>query len=192
VNNLPHITVAIASVPTRTKLLRKAVWSVLNQTMPAEAVVVDIDHYRTGAAATKNRALNKATTEYTAILDDDDQFLPHHLERLWLTAFNTDADVVYSIPEVVGGAGMDVHGRYGQPFDPDELRRRSYIPTTSLFRTKLLQQAGGFQCPPGSNYDDWGCYLALLDAGAKFVHLPEVTWIWNHWSGNTSGQPDRW
>jgi hypothetical protein len=68
----------------------------------------------------------------------------------------------------------------GAPFDPDELRRRSYIQTTSLVRTKLIQVSGGFQLPQDtvSDYDDWSCWLALLDAGAAFHHLPEQTFIW--------------
>lgn len=186
------VTITIASIPPRTKMLRRAVWSAMNQTHPAASIVIDIDHERTGAAATKNRAIAKATTTWTAVLDDDDLLLPDHLAVLTEAAERATADVVYSIPQVDGGAGVDVHGRYGMPFDPDVLRKRSYIPTTSLFRTKLLQETGGFQCPPGSPYDDWGCYLALLDAGAHFLHVPQVTWVWTHWAGNTSGQPSRW
>jgi glycosyltransferase involved in cell wall biosynthesis len=184
------ITVVIASIPTRTRMLRSAIWSVLQQTMPPAALCIEIDHDRTGAAATKNRGVRKVTTEWTAILDDDDVFLPEHLRILHDAA--DGYDVIYSAPKVEGGTGTDPHGRYGQPFSADILRKRSYIPTTSLFRTKLLQDVGGFQCAPGSIYDDWGCYLALLDGGARFLHVPQVTWIWNHWGGNTSGQPTRW
>jgi glycosyltransferase involved in cell wall biosynthesis len=194
------VSVVVPTIPTRAKLLRKALGSVVLQTRQADAIIVEYDHGRTGAAATKNRGIAKATTEWVAMLDDDDQFLPLHLETLIDCAEKTGADVVYSIPNVPQSpTGVDVHGRYGVPFDPNELRNRSYIQTTTLMRTSLLQSVGGFQCPPGSVYDDWGCFLAMLDAGAKFVHCPEVTFIWNHWGvgtagvpGNTSGQPDRW
>jgi len=194
------ITVCIATIPPRGKLLRKALASVVAQTLQPAAIVVEYDHEKTGAAATKNRALSRVTTEFVGMLDDDDQFLPHHLERLRACAEATGADVVYSIPEVpqIRG-GRDPMGRYGVPFDADELRRRSYIQTTSLVRTKMFHESGGFQCPPGSDYDDWGAWISLLDHGAQFVHLPEVTFIWNHWGvgqpgipGNTSGRPDRW
>jgi hypothetical protein len=80
----------------------------------------------------------------------------------------------------------------GAPFDPDELRRRSYIQTTSLIRTDLVRSTGGFQCPAGSNYDDWGCFLALLEAGAQFYHVAEQTFVWNHHGRNTSGLSNRW
>lgn len=187
------ITVVIATIPPRAKMLRQALASVVLQTLQPSAIVVEYDHDRTGAAATKNRGLGRVSSDWVAFLDDDDQFMLEHLEKLAKAQNESDADVVYSmpfIPQIPGG--IDPCGMKGQPFDPDELRKRSYIQTTSLVRTKLIQSTGGFQCPPGSDYDDWGCWLALLDAGASFYHLPEQTFIWNHNGRNTSGRPDRW
>lgn len=192
---IPGITVVIATIPPRAKSLRQALASVVIQTLQPAAIVVEYDHQRTGAAATKNRGLARVTSAWVAFLDDDDQFMPEHLEKLAYAQAESGADVVYSmplIPQIPGG--IDPSGMRGAPFDPDELRRRSYIQTTSLVRTKLIQATGGFQLPrhTESDYDDWGCWLALLDAGAKFHHLPEQTFIWNHNGRNTSGRPDRW
>jgi glycosyltransferase involved in cell wall biosynthesis len=205
------ITVCIATIPPRGKLLRRALASVAAQTLQPAAIVVEYDHEHTGAAATKNRAAAKATTPWLAFLDDDDQFLPHHLETLH-TASRCGpeggvADIVYSTPECPQlPGGRDPNGRYGVPFDPDELRRRSYIQTTSLIRRDVFDKVGGFQLPDRPMldgtpcpYDDWGLWLALLDEGARFLHVPEVTFVWNHWGrgekdrpGNTSGDPTRW
>lgn len=211
------ITVCIATIPPRSKELRRALASVAVQTLQPAAIVVEYDHEHTGAAATKNRAAAKATTEWLAFLDDDDQFLPAHLEMLRYAAehFSWEGepvprgpvDVVYSIPNCPQlPGGRDPNGRYGVPFDPEELRRRSYIQTTSLIRRHAFLGVGGFQLPnktmpDGSPcpYDDWGLWLALLDQECRFLHVPEVTFIWNHWGrgelgrpGNTSGQPTRW
>ncbi|HEY9327716.1 MAG TPA: glycosyltransferase [Streptomyces sp.] len=197
------ITVCIATIPPRREHLERALASVTRQTLQPASLVVEYDHERTGAAATKNRALAKVTTAWTAFLDDDDEFLPHHLERIRDCAETTGADVVYPIPRVPRyESGRDPMGRYEVPFDEEELRRRSYIQTTTLVRTDLFKKAGGFQLPkdfPGCPFDDWGAWLALLDVGAKFVHLPEETFIWNHWGmgqpgvpGNTSGMANRW
>jgi hypothetical protein len=206
------ITVCIATIPPRASQLRRALASVAIQTLQPAAIIVEYDHGHAGAAATKNAAARRASTPWLAFLDDDDQFMPHHLETLHKAArvsyaLATPADVVYSIPEVPQSpTKRDPNGRYGVPFDPDELRRRSYIQTTSLIRADLFHEAGGFQLPmryqaDGSScpYDDWGLWLAMLDLGARFLHVPEVTFIWNHWGrgapgvpGNTSGEPSRW
>lgn len=194
------ITVCISSIPTRPKALRKALASVCLQTLLPDAIVVEIDHEHTGAAATKNRALAKVSTAWVAFLDDDDQFLPNHLEFLDEAAQFHGVDVVYSMPYIPQIPDhQDPCGRHGLPFDADELRKRSYIQTTSLVRTSLFKASGGFQCAPHTDYDDWGAWLALLDAGATFHHLPIQTFIWNHWGigqpglpGNTSGRADRW
>lgn len=184
------ITVVIATIPIRAKLLRWALASVVLQTFQPAAIVVEYDHERTGAAATRNRALAAVQSPWTAFLDDDDVMLPQHLEKLREAQMDTGADVVYPWPEMVG-AGDPRPDRFGVPFDADELRRGSYIPVTSLVRTDLAQQAG-FHRPPGSDYDDWGFYCSLLDLGAKFHHLPERTWLWHVEGQNTSGRPDRW
>lgn len=191
------VTVVIPHIPTRRGELLRALDSVAAQTTLPAAVSVTVDHRREGSAATRNRALRAAGTRWVAFLDDDDAFEANHLAELVGCAEATGADVVYSGCTVVGPGGeilpdREEWGRYGQPFDPGLLRRRSWLPVTSLVRTELAHAVGGFRYPPGSPYDDWGFYLALLDAGARFVHHPVKTWVWHHHAGNTSGQPDRW
>lgn len=184
------ITVVIPSIPPRKGLLKRAIGSVLGQTLPAAAISVAVDLEREGSAKTRNRALAAVQTTWAAFLDDDDQFLPQHLELLAACAESSGADVVYPWPQMLG-AGDPRPDRFGVPFDAEELRRGSYIPVTSLVRTGLAQRVG-FRCPRGSDYDDWGFYLGLLDLGVKFVHLPQRTWIWRVEGQNTSGRPDRW
>jgi len=159
-----------------------------------EAIVVEYDHERTGAAATKNRALARVDTRWVTFLDDDDTMLPHHLVCLLNAAIDSKADVVYSTPYVpqLGGPPTGPEHRYGLPFDADILRERSYIHTSALARTDLMQAAGGFQHRDDSPYDDWGCWLAMLEKGATFHHVDVQTFCWNHWAGNTSGDPTRW
>lgn len=195
---MSDVTVCITSIPPRAKMLRRAVWSVLEQTLPAAAIVIEVDHDREGPAVVRNRALAKVTTEYTAFLDDDDQFRPDHLEQLRACAEASGADLVYPWFDVVSSRatpGWDPLGRFGLPFDPDYLDQSNYIPVTVLARTKVIAGAGGFvnrSEPPATVCEDWGCWLAMRDAGAKIVHLPQRTWIWNWHDGNTSGRSDGW
>src|SRR5690606_12672855 len=85
--------------------LRQAVSSVMIQTYPTSAVSIALDHTKSGSAATRNRALEAVQTEWVAFLDDDDQFLPQHLEVLVRGAEKSGADVVYGLPRVLDPFG---------------------------------------------------------------------------------------
>src|SRR5690349_19947683 len=101
---ISEITVAIPSIPVvRSAMLAQAVRSVLRQSLPAAALSVAFDTTAAGAAATRQRALDAVRTPWVAFLDDDDQFKPEHLEKLYLHAMNSGADYVYSWFEMVGG-----------------------------------------------------------------------------------------
>lgn len=191
------VTVVVPHIPPRRAELLRALDSICAQTLLPAAVSIATDLDREGSAATRNRALASASTPFVAFLDDDDAFEINHLAEVVPAAERTGADVVYSGCTVVGPGGgiipdREEWGRFGLPFDAGLLRQRSYLPVTSLVRTEIAQRVGGFRCPPGSPYDDWGFYLALLDAGARFEHLPAKTWCWHHHGANSGGDPTRW
>jgi glycosyltransferase involved in cell wall biosynthesis len=191
------VTVVMPHIPTRRAELLRALTSITVQTTLPAAISIAVDHEHAGSAVTRNRALNMAQTQWCAFLDDDDALEVNHLAELTAVAEQTGADVIYSGCTVVGPHGeiipdREEWGRFGQPFDPDLLRARSYLPVTSLVRTSLAQHVGGFRFAPGSPYDDHAFYLALLNAGATFVHHPVRTWVWHHHGTNTSGRGDRW
>lgn len=186
------VTVLTPTIPPRMSELARAVRSVAGQTHhPADHLIV-CDHLAEGQVAIRNRMLRAVTTEWIAFLDDDDEFLPHHLDRLLEHAQGTGSDLVYPWFRVHGGT--DPLGAFGKPFDPVGIRSANYIPVTHLCRTELAQDAMFPRCPdewPDEGCADWGFLLRLLDAGATFSHLPEVTWVWHHWRGNTAGKPWR-
>lgn len=192
----PGVTAVIPSIPPRTgRELHRALDSVLMQERPVDAISVSVDHQRRGSALNRTRALSGVGTEWTALLDDDDEWLPEHIRLLMEHAEETGADVVYpwfTVPE-----GWDPWPeREGQPFDEELLRTQNYIPITVLARTDLLWSAGGFTVKDPSNTDslcdDWGTWEKLLASGAKFSHLNRRTWLWHWHGGNTSGRTSRW
>jgi len=194
------VTVVIPHIPPRRIPLLRAIRSVNDQTHPVDAISIFTDNERRGAGRTRNMALAMARTSWVAFLDDDDYLHRDHIEVLLRHALETDADVVYSACRVIhtdlgeipaDHPAWEEWGRPGKPFDPELLRERSYLPVTSLVKTSLAQRSS-FEPPPGSHYDDWGFYLGLLDLGARFSHINEVTWTWTHGDHNTSGDPGRW
>lgn len=192
-----EITVCIPTILQRRSRLRQALTSVAVQNYPASAINVAYDLKGEGSALTRNRALQAVQTPWVAFLDDDDTFLPQHLQILAVAAEKTGADVIYGLPRVIGPTGKPVerHWQWGGPeeFDEDLLRQHSYITVSSLVRTDLAKKAGFTfkDAGNGESYDDHGFYLNLLNLGAKFHHVHQETFIWNHHGMNTSGKPNR-
>lgn len=197
------VTVCVATIPGRERLLKRALLSVDRQHLSPAAVTVELDRNRTGAAATRNRMLATVDTEWVAWLDDDDQLLPNHLAVL--TDAAEGADLVYPTPRMVTGrdpTAVSVNGQWikpwGVPFGPEQehhLRTQgSFIPVTHLVRTETALKAGGFpegRTLPDGRYqgEDERYLIGLLDAGARFRHVNEETWLWfgSHGS-NTAGK----
>src|SRR5581483_8159253 len=91
-----EITVAIPTIPPREHLFRQACESVVAQTYAAECIATAVDFNREGAARTRQKALDLVATDWTAFLDDDDRFLPEHLQVLADAAQESRADYVFS------------------------------------------------------------------------------------------------
>lgn len=188
------VTAVIPAIPTRVgRELHRALDSVLMQDRPVDAISVSVDHERQGAARNRSRALSGVGTEWTALLDDDDEWNTDHVRLLMDHARETGADLVYPWFTVPEGWDPWPH-REGQTFSPEILRQYNYIPITVLVRTDLLWEVGGFtpKGPPDNPCDDWGTWDKLVEAGAAISHLNRRTWIWHWHGGNTSGRSDKW
>jgi hypothetical protein len=196
-----EVTVVIPSIPPRSEMLLRAIRSVQAQTHPASAISVAVDTCRLGAAHTRQRALMKANTPWVAFLDDDDEFLPDHLQKLVEFALETGADYVYSWFKVVSGGVVLEHDpvfpptHFTEPWNPADPRQTTI---TTLVRTELAQEVGFLPPPidgktPDGNIhgEDWSFTLECNRRG-RIEHLAEKTWLWHHDSLNTSGRPDRW
>ncbi|MEU6234411.1 glycosyltransferase [Kitasatospora sp. NPDC047058] len=174
-------------------MTKRAIGSVLGQTLPAAAIVIEQDLERSGAAVTRDRGLRKVTTEWVAFLDSDDQLKPNHLADLLACAQETGADYLYSWYEPIG-FGSDPLPHFGKVFDPEHPTQTTI---TTLVRTELAQAVGFREPPPGAliggeRYgEDFQFTVECLGLGARIVHLPRRTWIWNCHGANSSGQPGR-
>lgn len=179
-------TVVIPTVSRRWEMLSRAVGSVALQTLAPLRVTVELDSDRAGAAATRDRALPTVATEWVAFLDDDDEMLPQHLDRLHSTAMETGADLVYPWFTVVGGTDP-----FPQLFDRPYADGYTQTTVTFLARTELVVAAGGFSGDHTLGNEENALVRRMYSRGASVVHLPERTWLWHHHGANTSGRSDR-
>jgi hypothetical protein len=188
----PGVTAVIPTIPTRERqavLARRALPSVRHQIMPVTSVIVETDEHGEGAWVTRGRALAKVETEWTAFLDDDDEWRPHHVSSLVAEAERTGADYVFSWFALgINCGSIDRLGHFGRPFDPEHPH-----PTTMtvLVRTELAQRVGFTPPEVGARQggEDWRFTLGCVAAGAKIVHLPRRTWVYHCFPGGTHGMP---
>jgi glycosyltransferase involved in cell wall biosynthesis len=186
------ISVVIPTLTTRTHFLQEAIYSVMSQTYAPDSLIIEIDHKRAGAWETRNRAMLKASTKWTAFLDDDDKFLPHHLEFLLKKAVTEDLDLCWGWFEVEGGTDPFPNHR-GRQFS---LSTPHIFPIPVLIKTEFLHKAyyemGGFQkdkLEQGSwQTQDLPVWKHVIGVqGAKHKAYDEITWQWRHHATNTSG-----
>ena len=174
------IAVITPSLPHRTDFLADACQSVSDQELSPKVHLIGIDHAREGSSPIRNRLAKAADgCEWLAFLDDDDLLYPGHLQLLSAVGHLAQADLVYPY--------CDVQGREwnpSRPFDEAALRAGNYIPVTVLVRRQAFLDAGGFRDDVQHGWEDWNLWLRLLDNGARFVNVPEATWLYRFHSSN--------
>lgn len=206
---MPTVSVIIAAHPARARngMLQAAVASVWEQTRLPDAIHVAMDNDRQGAAATRQRALMAASTDFVAFLDSDDILLPKHLEWLMAHQEETGADFCYAwfkvLQQFPDGSTRVLEEdpifpvtHYLNDFDPADPIETTI---TVLVRTELAQQVGFKELDRGeaNTGEDRYFTLACLEAGAKISHLRRKSWWWRHHQlpggvpGNTSGFASR-
>lgn len=204
------VAVCIPTIPPRAALLERALASVAAQTRAPDDVVVVEDEHGVGAGTARNAAWRLCETDLVAFLDDDDELLPRHLELCVATLERERADLAYPWFELVGwedatedrpdplatSVGGDLVHPLGVPFGVEQakhLREHAWIPATVVVRRALLQAVGGYPEAGDPEYEryrhceDWALLNRLLDARARFVHVPERTWRL-HLGHGTAGQ----
>jgi glycosyltransferase involved in cell wall biosynthesis len=201
------VAVVIPTIPSRESLLQRAVSSVHAQTRKVDQFVVERDSLRTGAAQSRNRAMQRVTADVIAWLDDDDEFLPHHIAScMRVLELDPSVGLVYPAPRMAGNGrdptAVTYQGqirlpwgiRFGAEQEAHLRRQGSFIPMTHLVRTALVKQVNGFPegfVLPDGRYrgEDEAYLIRLLDAGARFEHLDRKTWLWHaHPKTSTAGK----
>ena len=136
-----------------------------------------------GANVARNRGMAAARGHYVALLDSDDEFLPHHLEKAVAALDAAPANIAIFSPVIVD-RGNDKRfikppraPREEEPIADYLLRDRGFIQTSTLVLPKELALATQYQVglPYGQDKD---FAIRLYKGGARFRMLPEPAAIW--------------
>ncbi|MEO7793596.1 MAG: glycosyltransferase family A protein [Thermoanaerobaculia bacterium] len=135
-----------------------------------------------GRARALNAGLDAARGRFIAYLDDDDLFLPGHLETL--ARFLEGSDVyrvaytdVEQVEQTLGADGRYHEGRrlvvYGLPYDPNRLLSSNYISLIGL-----MHEANDLRYDESFDIlEDWDFMLRLAERG-RFHRIAGVTAIY--------------
>jgi glycosyltransferase involved in cell wall biosynthesis len=139
-------------------------------------------------AACSNSALELATGEWIALLDQDDLLAEHALAVVAATiAEYPDAGLIYSDEDKIDESGSRCCPFFKPDWNPELLLGQNYISHLGIYRCALLREIGGFR----EGYDGAQDYdLALRCAEklqpAQIRHIPRVLYHWRMVEGSVA------
>ncbi len=169
-NGLSVITIVI---PTRKGEDAKiTIDSLNNQTFKDFTVVLVVDEFGKGAPWTRNEGFKQVKTEFVLFADDDIQFKSKALETmLKVLKANPQASYCYGRYKLIAENG-DAEIFSHEAWNPHLLRRKNYISTMSLIRTKDLPN------PPFDEnikrFQDWDLWLTMLEQGKRGIYCEDL------------------
>jgi len=137
--------------------------------------------YHIMGAAAVNAGLEEAQGEFIAHLDDDDEFLPDHIQKSVERHNLVQCDVTY------GKAMREIHPDqwvvYGVPFAKDYLMAHNItVHSTVVFRAKHRYKFQ-YNEKPSMQPADWMLWKDMARAGLKFEFINHILARY-HWHGN--------
>ncbi len=131
----------------------------------------------TGFIASRNIGIEIAQSNYVAILDADNAFLPCGLQRLLDRAIQEDADAAYGIIICIDEMGHPSGLLSAQSWDLRRLVHSPYIDAMAVFKKSTLDSVGRYDEKMFRSgwfgWEDYELWLRLADNSSRVVFLPE-------------------
>lgn len=127
-----------------------------------------------GQVAARNTAVRAAIGEVLACLDDDDVWLPGHVDRL-LAALSSGAEAAHAdgVIEVRSGAVLQEQMYFGLEARPETLARTNPVLMSGLAYRRALHDKVGLYDPALPHYHGWDWHLRM-SAAVPLVRVPQA------------------
>ena len=209
---MPKISIAVPLYNTDKKFLKDMIDSVVNQSygnwqlVLADASDKDLPYIEQtvkrynddrivyfklaenkGISENTNRAFEKCTGDYIALLDHDDVILPNALYENVKAINQYGGDMLYSDEITLDGQLKHlIQFHFKVDYAPDFLRGVNYITHFLVFSKELFEKAGGRENPEYDGAQDYDLILRLSEKAKKICHIPKVLYYWRGHSGSTA------
>ncbi len=129
-------------------------------------------------AAASNSALDLATGDYIALLDNDDELtLDALFENAKLILRHPDADFIYSDEDKINVDGKLCDPFFKPDWSPDYFHACMYTCHLGVYKTDLVKSIGGFRSAfDGSQ--DYDLVLRVVRKTRNIYHIPKVLYHW--------------
>lgn len=134
-----------------------------------------------------NAALELASGEYIALMDNDDEITPDALYEMVKAINKTGFEFIYSDEDKV-----EINGHYCNPhfkpdFASDMFLSQNYISHLGVIKKSLIDKAGGFTVGL-EGAQDYDLYLKVLEQTNLIHHIPKVLYHWRKIPGSTAAE----
>jgi glycosyltransferase involved in cell wall biosynthesis len=124
-----------------------------------------------GLAATRNTAIEHATSEYVFVLDADNAIYPRCLKSLQQALDGKSLAFAYSIIEQFG----DVRSIIGcDGWSPAKIAQGNYVDAMALMRRDTWKRVGGYRKMRVSGWEDYDLWCRCVEANLAGVLVPEI------------------
>ena len=139
-------------------------------------------------SAATNSALEIATGDYIALMDNDDLLPPHALAYMALAAHqHPQAGLIYSDEDKVTEDNVRQAPYFKCQFNYELFLSQNMISHFGVYRRSVLEEIGGFRVGY-EGAQDWDLALRVIEkvGPENIVHVPRVLYHWRIFPGSTA------